>query len=293
MKDIGIISIILVTVAITACAQEKDVDVYLIGGQSNATGQGYMANLPEGFQPDTNVLIFHSGKPALDSGAEPFCWHKLRQASESVDRFGPELGFGNQIQRLNQTRKIALIKHAKSDTDLFNQWNPGNSATDTLNQGEEFRMFVKTVNAGLDSLKRKGFNPIIRGMIWQQGEGDADHEKGIHSAEYAQNLSHFISRVREQFASPNMLFVYGFVYPPRGNEQTQPRINVRNGQAAVDENSGSAFATEGARIVKTDDLNHRADDPNTPYTWDHIHFGTQGILQLGIRMAEKMNELKK
>jgi len=290
MKVFEIISIIVVSVAITACTQRKEVDVYLIGGQSNATGQGYMANLPKDFQPDTNVLIFHSGKPALNSGAEPFCWHKLRQASESPDRFGPELGFGNQIQQLNKTQTIALIKHAKSDTDLFNQWNPGSSTTDTLNQGEEFRTFVKTVNAGLDSLRKKGFFPIIKGMIWQQGEGDADHDKGIHSQDYAKNLSHFISRVREQFASPDMVFVYGFVYPTRGNEQTPERINVRNGQAAVDENSGSAFATKGARIVPTDDLNHRADDPNTPYTWDHIHFGTTGMLQLGVRMAEKMNE---
>ena len=39
------------------------IDVYLIGGQSNATSQGYLANLPPGFTPDQRVLLFNSGLP--------------------------------------------------------------------------------------------------------------------------------------------------------------------------------------------------------------------------------------
>lgn len=41
-------------------AQKKPVDVYLIGGQSNATGQGYVVNIPEDFTVDTAVLFFYS-----------------------------------------------------------------------------------------------------------------------------------------------------------------------------------------------------------------------------------------
>jgi len=94
----------------SAASERKPVDVYLIGGQSNATGQGYMANLPQGVAPDQRVMLFHSSGH-LKSGAEPNTWIPLRQASESPDRFGPELGFGNRLQQLQPDRKIAIIKH--------------------------------------------------------------------------------------------------------------------------------------------------------------------------------------
>ena len=83
-----------------------------------------------GFTPDPKVLLFHSGKPHLDSGTEPNTWLPLHQASESPDRFGPELGFGNRLAELRPGRPIALIKHAHSGTNLYQDWEPGKDAAD-------------------------------------------------------------------------------------------------------------------------------------------------------------------
>ncbi len=105
-----------------AAGPAKPIDVFLIGGQSNATGQGYMANLAPGVAPDAHVMLFHSGKPHLNSGAEANTWMPLRQASESPDRFGPELGFGNRLQERMPGRPIALIKHAHSGSSLVADW---------------------------------------------------------------------------------------------------------------------------------------------------------------------------
>ena len=261
----------------------KPIDVYLIGGQSNATGQGYMANLPKDVSPDGRVLLFHSGKPHLDSGAEPNTWMPLRQASESPDRFGPELGFGNRMQQLMPDRKIALIKHAHSGTNLYSQWNPGTDAGDADHFGPQFKIFVDTVDLGLKGLRDQGYDPAIRGMIWQQGEND---RAGNAAAEYGKNIGHFIQRVRQQFNAPEMLFVYGYVLPPP-NTGVQ-RDQVRKGEHDVDQNSGSPLAVKGAFVVETDDLSQRANDANTRYPTDHVHFGTAGTLELGRRMAEKM-----
>ena len=41
-------------------AQPKEIDVYLIGGQSNATGQAYVRNIPASFKVDTTVRIYYS-----------------------------------------------------------------------------------------------------------------------------------------------------------------------------------------------------------------------------------------
>lgn len=269
--------------AIDGAAPSKPIDVYLIGGQSNATGQGYMANLAAGVAPDTRVMLFHSGKPYLNSGAEPNTWIPLRQASESPDRFGPELGFGNRLQELLPDRKIALIKHAASGTNLYLDWNPGKDAADVEHFGRQYKLFVKTVDLGLQGLRERGFAPNIRGMIWQQGESD---QKANAADEYGANLAHFIGRVREEFHVPDMLFVYGYVLPPPNSGHA--RDLVRKGEKEVDQNSASPLAMNGAFVVETDDLSQRADDAHTRYPKDHVHFGTAGTLELGRRMAEKM-----
>lgn len=263
-------------------AQKKKIDVYLIGGQSNATGQGYIQNLPKDFLIDTSVLIFHSGKPHLDSGSEPYTWLCLRQASESPDRFGPELGFGNRIKQLHPKKRIAIIKHAHSGTNLYVEWNPGNSRTDSLNWGIQFKRFVQTVNSGMEALRRQGYSPTIKGMLWQQGENDADNV--AESVNYGKNLSHFIARIRSQFNSPTLKFVYGYVYPPPNSGIG--RDNVRKAQHDVAQKSKTALSVKRAILIETDDLSHRADDPNSPHPNDHIHFGSLGILELGWRMAE-------
>ena len=257
------------------------IDVFLIGGQSNATGQGYLRNLPPDVKPDASVLLFHSGKPHLNSGSTPLRWVPLRQASESPDRFGPELGFGNRIAQLRPGTKIALIKHAHSGTNLYAQWNPGEDAADATHFGPQFKAFVETVDAGLKGLRDQGYEPTVRGMIWQQGESDVG--KGD---EYGKNLAHLVARVREQFKAPDMLFVYGYVMPPPNSGAG--RDKVRRGEKAVDQDSGDPLATRGAFVVETDDLSQRADDVHTPYPKDHLHFGTAGTLELGARLAEKM-----
>jgi hypothetical protein len=274
----------------SGAGKPKRIDVFLIAGQSNATGQGYIANLPKGFVPNGKVLLFHSGRPHLNSGAEPYTWMPLRQASESPDRFGPELGFGNQMQALNPKSPIALIKHAHSGTNLYSDWNPGDSVKDTVNWGVQYAVFVSTVESALKGLRKMGYDPVIKGMIWQQGESDAD-KGGSVSEDYGKNLAHFIKRVREQFSCPEMIFVYGYIYPPpnvgKGNDL------VRKGQYEVDQNSGSPLSVKGAFVVPTEDLDHRANDYHSPLPNDYVHFGSAGTLELGRRMAVKMcSELK-
>lgn len=264
-----------------------EVDVYLIGGQSNATGQGYIKNYPAGLVPNMNVSLYHSGAPHLNSGATPNTWIPLRQASESPDRFGPEIGFGNEIQALYPTRKIYLIKHAHSGTNLYQDWVPGGTNTDSAAFGPQFQVFVATVDGGLKGLRDKGLHPVIRGMLWQQGEGDAD-AGGTIAQQYGQNLSAFIKRVRQQWNSPTMLFIYGYVYPPPnvGVGRDAVRLAERN----LDQDSGSTLAVARAFVVETDDLSQRANDPGTPLPNDHVHFGSAGQLELGKRMATKVHD---
>ena len=160
-------------VALSLSAQE--VDVFLIGGQSNATGQGYVRNIPATFKVDTTVWFYYSR--FLNQGEGGGQWTALCQASETKDKFGVELSLGTKLQSLYPERRIALIKHALSGSNLYKQWNPGNRSGDV--RGEEYVKFVETVKNALVDLKKQGYRPIIRAMVWQQGEADARDIAGM------------------------------------------------------------------------------------------------------------------
>ena len=268
--------------------KKKDIDVYLIGGQSNATGQGYMVNLPDDFEINKSVLFFYS--PQLGGGGTAMEWGPLCQASETPDKFGVELSMGTTLKQHNPDREIALIKHALSGSNLYEQWAPGKNKNDTVNFGPEFKTFIHTVENGLKALEAKGFEPKIKAMVWQQGEGDARDIAGMeNSLDYGSNLNHFIKQVREQLNAPKMLFVYGYVIPVP-LERFTGRIEVREGQKNVGQNSGHPLALKGAFVVETDDLPLRCDEPNSPYPDDKVHFNTFGVLELGERFANKTNQ---
>ena len=64
-------------------AQQKEIDVYLVGGQSNATGQAYVKNIPASFKIDTRVRIYYSRFLNKGEGSEQ--WNPLCQASETKE----------------------------------------------------------------------------------------------------------------------------------------------------------------------------------------------------------------
>jgi len=286
MHSVLLVSALLLAAFATCTESGQAVDVFLIGGQSNATGQGYLRHLPNGVAPDPKVMLFHSNQ--IHSGGKAMAWIPLRGASESPDRFGPELGFGNRMAQLQPHRRIAIIKHAYSGSNLYKDWHPGANAADTAHFGPHFARFVETVDAGLAALKAKGLAPRIRAMLWQQGEGDASAKAPKGTAQrYAANLTHFIRRVRKQFAAPDMLFAYGHVLPVGSGPL---RAAVRQAQTDLSHDSGGPAAVPGALLVHTDGLSLRANDPETPYPWDKIHFGTAGTLELGHRFAQRIHQ---
>lgn len=258
------------------------IDVYLIGGQSNATGQGYVRNIPKSFEVDTTVLFYYSRY--LNGGKGGDCWRPLCQASESEDKFGVELSLGTCLHKQYPDRNIALIKHALSGSNLYAQWNPGNRAGEA--QGEEYAKFIGTVKEGLDKLRKEGYTPVLRAMVWQQGEADARDIAGMDKSRmYGKNLNNFIRQVRKDLEVEELLFVYGSVMPMAAPRFTG-RDLVRNAQKEVAEGSGSGLSLPNAVWIDTDDLQMRRSDYMTPMPEDDVHLGTYGILELGRRFSQ-------
>lgn len=261
----------------------KTIDVFLIGGQSNATGQGYMKNIPKKFEVDTSVILYYS--KYLNNGKNSEQWLPLCQASETEDKFGIELSMGTLLQKKYPSRKIALIKHALSGSNLYEQWNPGNRNGEK--QGKEYEKLIKTVKDGLDKLRTKGYSPILRAMVWQQGENDAYYTTDIeNSYAYGTNLNNLIWQVRKDLDAVNMLFIYGSVIPFPLPQLFPGRDIVRKAQRNIDESTKNILSVDGAVLVNADDLQMRSTDYNTPLPNDSVHLGTYGILELGERFGQ-------
>ncbi|MBS7341991.1 MAG: hypothetical protein KIH02_02490 [Parabacteroides sp.] len=279
-KKISLICIWLVF--FNSLKSQEVIDVFLIGGQSNAVGIGIINNIPESFRVDTTVLFYHS--KYLNGGSGSECWKILSPASVKPEWFGVELSLGTKLKQYFPHKNIALVKHALSGSNLYEQWNPGNKLGEK--QGEEYVKWINTVQVSLRLLKEKGYKPIIRAMVWQQGEADARDIAGLsNSRKYGDNLRNFILQVRKDLESPNMLFVYGEVMPLTA-ERFPGRKLVRKGQIDVSEKSRSSLSVENAILVEGDDLQMISTDYHTTLPHDDVHLGTYGILTLGDRFAK-------
>lgn len=260
----------------------QEINVVLIGGQSNATGQGYIRNIPKSFEVNKNVLFYYSKYLNQGKGGEQ--WRPLCQASETEDKFGVELSLGTALQNYYPKQKWALVKHALSGSNLYQQWNPGNR--DGEQQGEEYAKWLYTVKRALQELRERGYTPVIRAMVWQQGEADAREIAGMeNSRRYGENLRNLIMQIRKELDAPEMLFVYGEVMPMAA-ERFPGRNLVREAQVQVSEGACSQLSVKNAFLVEGDDLQMRREDYRTPLPQDDVHLGTYGILTLGERFAK-------
>ena len=287
----------------TGTMDKGPIDVYLLGGQSNMRGIALADNLPSDLLDIPEILYYQAG-----SGLTT-----LQPAAGGADGplFGPEIGFGERLRNLQPGQPIALIKYAVDGTALETQWKPGSDSSDTANWGPQFSGFVTTVNNGLASLTADGWQPVIKGMLWQQGEKDAKNGVGIlypagetdhAAADYAANLTYFIQRIREQFAvdaSPaGIRFVAGQVLPYIGDGgevliSHTGRDQVRQAVLDLDENSGTALAVTNMAGVPTNDADHLTNEQviDGYRDTDEIHLTDTAQLALGRSMAERMMSL--
>jgi len=274
------------------------VDVYLLGGQSNMSGQGLTNGIPAGQETITGVLFYHS-TTVLGNTLPNTLYTDVTPAGADIGKFGPEIGFANCIKQLRPGAQMALIKYSVVGTSLIWDWRPGANATDTANRGAQFTGFVNTMNGGLAALRAAGYEPRIVGMLWQQGEQDA--KDGWDSATssaipretnagslYESNLVHFIARVREQFATDiapgGLRFVQGTVLPYNGAVapvKFPARQTINTAKLDIDENSGSPVSVPNTSTVY-------CDQTITPSGADEVHLTAEGQLMLGKLMAEHM-----
>ena len=285
-----------------APGSKGEISVYLIAGQSNAVG--YATDLPSDAAADArytegfdNVLYFghHEGKMMND-----FTETKVKLVDKTEDSSGAELGLASVLG--NMDGNSAIIKCAYGSTKLYPEryngsgdlkktWTPpsyleakGKEADDQI--GIMYTYFKQTVTAGIEKLVEDGYTPVIKGMLWMQGEsetndakdadGNAQTTAATMSAEYYNFLTVLLSDIKADVGKivdqdlSDMPFGMSLVSP--NPTSVTGKSEEKMGYVKTINDAMKKLAAEGTNCFTIDP--YKADNFYQPDTW-HYNADTQ------------------
>ena len=238
-----------------ASAQEDEYDVFLLIGQSNMAGRGYMI--------DGDEEIIHKNVFLLDDNGEvvparnPLNQYSSIRKELSRQKICPGFSFASKIAR-KTGRKILLVVNARGGTTL-DQWTKGE-----IGQG----YYEEAVRRTKQAMKYGN----LKAILWHQGCGDC---KKVDT--YMQRLISFVSSLRADLGA-DVPFVAGEL------GQWRPFVADFNEMIhTISENipDSAWISSKGCTPIVTKKSNGRPDlkDP---------HFDRKSQIILGKRYADKV-----
>ncbi len=235
------------------------IDVFLIAGQSNAVGYGDINKSPV---PPAGVSYqYYNG-----------------HVVEGKDPTGPSAGSAwpsFAIAYFNATgHKVGFIPTAvggSTQTMKANIAVGGPGSWDT--EGILFTTSVDTLAHGLSSFRDAGFSPSFKGVLWDQGEGDAAaiSFKSVTTDEYLSALKTMIGRYRAVYGDSMTFYIF----------QTGTRVGQSDvGYAAVRTTQlQAAVSIPNTYVVFTDAINFPQKNWLNPS--DGVHYTQEGYNEMG------------
>lgn len=177
----------------------NEIDVFLIGGQSNAMGAGDSALSPK---VSNNVLQVVQGQ--IKVANDPV--GALIGASSNIAVTGSAWpAFGNAYYNATG-KKIAFVPSARDGSSQAAGAEYFLGTWDTT--GVLFDSAVARINSSMATLSAVGYKPTFRGVLWCQGEADgkAINRGLITQSDYIAALKKMIGKFRNQLNYPKMPF---------------------------------------------------------------------------------------
>ena len=286
------------TTLLITCNSSEELDiwkVYYFGGQSNMDGYGFNDQLPDSLKKRIpNSMIFNGkrdNKGSLNGGigiwsyVEPGHGNMFQTdgVSNSLsEMFGPELSFAGKM--IESGDKIAIIKYSFGGTALhpgagYGDWYPDqkrrnhfDNALSTINNA--FQVADINRDGRLDKL-------IPSGIIWMQGESDAEHS--IESSEaYFENLSNLMKYLRAALRNEKLPIIIGKIndsHMTPDDKPTQPFIeSVHLAQKEFTDQDDCAYYVTEIESYK--------------FSNDAWHYDTNSFIKMGIAFANAVEHLE-
>lgn len=285
--------------AFCSASQAKDYHVYLMAGQSNMVGYGYVSDLPAAYQRDVpGAFIFH-GNTGEDGAAVDGrgLWAPLRpghgigfasdgESNQLSDRFGPELSFARQLQAESPGAAVAIIKYARGGTALdalsqrnAGKWDPHAGGGVGVNQYDHCLATIRRAFAPSDIDGDGEADRLIpAGIVWMQGETDGE-ELGP-AIRYAENLRELMTLFRAALHIDDAPVVIGRI-TDSGQDEDGLVWDFGN-VVRAQQFAYSASDARAALVTSTDDYAYS----------DKWHYDSAGFIDLGERFADAMTQLQ-
>lgn len=304
MKNKLLITLVLGLIYSATYSQEINKDtirLFFLGGQSNMDGYGYNEELPDSLKADfNNVWIFH-GNSAPDENKKGGLgkWEELKPGhgvgfscdgldNKLSDRFGIEISFAYELQKLYPNEKIALIKYSRGGTSIdslaawkFGSWEADYIGSNGINQYDHFLTTLKGAFSQKD-INRDGTDDHLlpMGIIWMQGESDSDKTELIANRYYS-NLKRLMDLIRASLHSDDLPVVIGKI-SDSGNDADGKVWDY--GELVQYAQEKYAKNDKSAAIVRS--------TKNYKYS-DRWHYNSEGYIDLGEKFAKAIYQLNK
>ena len=225
----------------------KQLDIFLLIGQSNMYGCGDPEDVPPIEHPQ--VFMYQSGK--WIQAKDPL--HVEKPVNPSV---GLGMSFAVSLLETFPDMNVGIVQCAFGGTPL-SSWVPG----------------AKLYENAVSLVGRSGSNGILRGILWHQGESDADAQANAET--YAERFSGMIQGFRSDLSAHDVPFISGEL--GRFLESSDrfvfyDTINRSLNAAGVD--VGDRFY----RCVSSAGLKDKGDG---------LHFNSRSLRDFGIRYARE------
>lgn len=279
-----------------AQTKKENIKVFYLGGQSNMEGFGYVKNLPDSLNKKMKNVFIYQGNPVVDNDASGGLgkWDLLQpghgtgfssdgKTNVLSDRFGVELSLAKKLQELYPNQKLAFIKYARNGSSIdstgtssFGAWEPDFKGGKGMNQ---YDYFLKTVNEAMavKDIDGNGIEDVLipSGIIWMQGESDADKTEEIAN-QYYSNLKRLMELMRATFRNNDLPIVIGKISDSGDIEGGK----VWKFGELVQYNQEKFAATQpNVAIVRT----------TNGYKYsDRYHYDNYGFIDLGKQFATKI-----
>ena len=196
----------------TPVIEGSDYDVFLLIGQSNMAGRGYMtAADQEAFDP--NVFILNADGE-VEPAKNPLNAYSSIRKDLSVQGINPGFSFSKKIAA-ETGRKVLLVVNARGGTALY-EWKP------TSSKGYYNEAVRRTRQA-------QKYGKLV-GILWHQGESNSSNPSG-----YLESLKTVVDDLRTDLNAPDVPFIAGEIAQWQANAS---KFNpVIQGISAVIDNS--------------------------------------------------------
>lgn len=291
-------------------AVKKVLDVYLIAGQSNASGSTYATNAFKNSDPQFTAgyeNIYYSGvsRTAIDdilpTNKVNFVQPAKVGMGKTSDFMGPELGIAKALSAYYNGaagNEAAIIKYGAGGTRLFDKlsgtdkpegnWTPPTWLKTHTPAGEKsgglYRNFLSLVEETVYYYRVLGYTEInLCGIFWMQGESD---RQDVNVATYTDLFATLAADMRNDFAgvfdseTANAPVLVGEISKGFDNAINTTNLSFVELQRGLAEKVSDTYMIHSSEYIS----GTRADDA--------YHWTCEDMLQIGLAVGRQFLTLR-